>query len=67
MPLYDTQSQCYFLLVKVNILYYHYCACCVFGEIKLLKENIDARSQRHSHPNVMVIVKDSRIQKSFIQ
>ena len=25
-------------LFKVNILYYHYCTCCVFGEIKLLKK-----------------------------
>ena len=32
MPLYDTQSQCCFFLFKVNILYYHYCTCCVFGE-----------------------------------
>ena len=38
MPLYDTQSQWCFFLVKVNILYYHYCTCFVFSEIKLLKK-----------------------------
>ena len=38
MSLHDTQWQCCFFLFKVNILYYYYCTCCVFGEIKLLKK-----------------------------
>ena len=38
MFIYDTELQCSFFVIKVNLLYYHYCTCCVFGEIKLLKK-----------------------------
>ena len=30
------------LFVQGDILYYHYCTCCVFGEIKLLKKKKDS-------------------------
>ena len=58
MPLYDTQSQCCFFLINVNILYYHYCTCCVFGEIKLLK-NLEAAHAINIRPISMKFIKST--------
>ena len=59
IPLYDTQSQCCFFLVNVNILYYHYCTCYVFGKIKLLEKN--SKSVWSHDPVVMSLSHDIAI------